>query len=232
MKALEVKNLSKRFMLSKALDGLTVSFDKGKLVGLLGPNGSGKTTMMRIAAGLLQPSSGEIEYSNNLSKHERKELVAFMPTENHIYEWMTIKDAIDFYDEFFKDFNRAGATEIIEKMSMPLKKSVKSLSTGQRGRLKVALTLSRKADLYLLDEPLNGIDPISRDMIVELIASQINEDRCIVISSHLVHEFEQIIDEVVFIKNGKLSLQGSVDVLRLEHEMSIHDLYKEVYKDV
>ncbi len=231
MISLEVKNLNKRYMFVKALNNFSVTFEKGKVIGLLGPNGSGKTTLMRILSGLLHKTSGEILYEGNLKGKELKERVAFMPTESHLYEWMTIEQTIKFYSEFFKDYDSAKVYEVIKVLELEAKKTIKTLSTGQRGRLKVALTIARKAELYLIDEPLNGIDPISRDMILDMLATEITPDKCIVISSHLVHEFERIIDDVIFIKKGELELIGDVDTLREERGMSIHDLYKEVYKN-
>lgn len=231
MIALKVNNLNKRYMFVKALNDFSVSFEKGKVIGLLGPNGSGKTTLMRILAGLLQKTSGEIVYEKALKGNALKQTVAYMPTESQLYTWMTIKQMIDFYEDFFDGFNREKVLEIIQALDLSLSSRIKTLSTGQRGRLKVALTIARKAELYLIDEPLNGIDPISRDMILELLAGEITEDKCIVISSHLVHEFERIIDDVIFIRKGEVELQGDVETLRSERGMSIHDLYKEVYKN-
>lgn len=231
MIALKVNNLNKRYMFVKALNDFSVSFEKGKVIGLLGPNGSGKTTLMRILAGLLQKTSGEIVYEKALKGNALKQTVAYMPTESQLYTWMTIKQMIDFYEDFFDGFNREKVLEIIQTLDLSLSSRIKTLSTGQRGRLKVALTIARKAELYLIDEPLNGIDPISRDMILELLAGEITEDKCIVISSHLVHEFERIIDDVIFIRKGEVELQGDVETLRSERGMSIHDLYKEVYKN-
>ena len=231
MISLEVKKLNKRYMFVKALDDFSVTFDKGKLIGLLGPNGSGKTTLMRILSGLLQKSSGDLIYDKALKGKALKQKVAYMPTESQLYTWMTINQIIGFYEDFFEDFNREKVIEAISVLDLKLNSQIKSLSTGQRGRLKVALTVARKAELYLIDEPLNGIDPISRDMILDLLASEISDEKCIVISSHLVHEFETIIDEVIFIRKGQLELKGDVETLRAERGMSIHDLYKEVYKN-
>lgn len=231
MIALEVKNLNKRYMFVKALDDFSVTFEKGKIIGLLGPNGSGKTTLMRILSGLLQKSSGEIVYESKLKGKRLKQQVAYMPTESHLYPWMRVEQAIDFYETFFNGFDRQKVLDAIKVLDLSPKSTIKSLSTGQRGRLKVALTLAREASLYLIDEPLNGIDPISRDMILDLLASGVDNEKCIVISSHLVHEFERIIDDVIFIRKGQLELQGDVEMLRNERQMSIHDLYKEVYKN-
>lgn len=231
MIALEVKNLNKRYMFVKALDDFSVTFEKGKVIGLLGPNGSGKSTLMRILSGLLQKNSGEIIYEEKLKGKHLKQRVAYMPTESHLYPWMKVNQVIDFYEDFFEGFDRQKVLDAIKVLDLSPKSTVKTLSTGQRGRFKVALTIARKAELYLIDEPLNGIDPISRDMILEMLAAEVSEEKCIVISSHLVHEFEKIIDDVIFIRKGKLELKGDVEQLRAERKMSIHDLYKEVYKN-
>ncbi|MBN2794035.1 MAG: ABC transporter ATP-binding protein [Clostridia bacterium] len=231
MIALEVKNLNKRYMFVKALNDFSVTFEKGKIIGLLGPNGSGKTTLMRILSGLLQKTSGEIRFETKLKGKLLKQTVAYMPTESHLYPWMKVKQTINFYESFFAGFDRSKVLKAIEVLDLSPNATIKSLSTGQRGRLKVALTLARKAELYLIDEPLNGIDPISRDMILEMLASEVADDKCIVISSHLVHEFEKIVDDVIFIRKGRLELMGDAETLRNERQMSIHDLYKEVYKN-
>ncbi len=231
MISLEVKNLNKRYMFVKALDDFSVKFEKGKVIGLLGPNGSGKTTLMRILAGLLHKTSGEILHEGQLKGKVLKEKVAYMPTESHLYPWMTVRESIRFYDEFFKDYEPQMVYDAIKILDIDPKATIKTLSTGQRGRLKVALTIARKAELYLIDEPLNGIDPISRDMILDMLSTSVTKDKCFVISSHLVHEFERIIDDVIFIKKGALELQGNVEKLRAERKMSIHELYKEVYKN-
>jgi len=231
MIALEVKNLNKRYMFVKALNDFSVTFEKGKIIGLLGPNGSGKSTLMRILSGLLQKNSGDIIYEQPLKGKYLKQKVAYMPTESHLYPWMKVSQVIDFYEDFFEGFDRKKVLDAIDVLELSPKTTIKTLSTGQRGRLKVALTIARKAELYLIDEPLNGIDPISRDMILEMLAAEVSEEKCIVISSHLVHEFEKIIDDVIFIRKGRLELKGDVEMLRNERQMSIHDLYKEVYKN-
>ncbi len=227
---LEIKNLNKKYMFVKALDDLSLSFEKGKIIGLLGPNGSGKSTLMRILSGLLQKTSGDILYEGELKGIELKKRVAYMPTDFYLYQHMTVKDCLQFYNDFYEEFDFDKAKRMVEETDINLSAKAKTLSTGQKGRVKIALTLSRKADLYLIDEPLNGIDPISRDVILDYIKEAKSDDKCIVVSSHLVREFEQIVDDIIFLKKGRLNLQGNADELRKEHNMSIHDLYKEVYK--
>jgi len=232
MNALIVENLTKKYLMKVALDELSVTFEKGKIIALLGPNGSGKTTFMRIAAGLLQSSSGHVKLATDTPTTQKhlKQQIAFMPTESHLYEWMTIKEMIAFFNTFFENYDTQKAHDMVEQLTLNPNQKIATLSTGQRGRLKLALTLARDAQVYLIDEPLNGIDPISRDMILDLLTSNISPERCMIVSSHLVNEFERICDDIVFIKDGKLELQGNTDALRAEHNKSIHDLYKEVYK--
>lgn len=223
MEAIRISNLSKRYLRKKALDQLTVSFDRGKLIGLLGPNGCGKTTLMRIMAGLLKPTEGSVVLAD-------RGQVAYMPTESHLYGHMTIEESVQLFNTFFVGFDAPRAKDLVKEMQLDFGQKVKSLSTGQKGRLKVILTLCRPATVYLFDEPLNGLDPISRDMVLDLLATSVDTGKCIVVSSHLVNEFEHICDEMVFLLDGRLELHGTCDTLRSEHQMSIHELYKEVYK--
>lgn len=227
----KIKDLKKKYMFKEALKGVTLDLETGKLIGLLGPNGSGKTTLMRIVAGLLKPSAGTIQFEGVNSNHSLKEEVAYMPTECHLYDWMTVQESINFFKHFFNDFDSAQADDILESLKLDRQQKVKTLSTGQKARLKLALTLSRKSTIYLIDEPLNGVDPISRDMIVEVLAKSVSEDKCIIISSHLITEFEAILDDVIFLKNGEVELYGQAEGLRIERNLSIHELYKEVYQN-
>jgi ABC-2 type transport system ATP-binding protein len=229
--AVKIQNLKKKYLLKEALKDVTLEFGTGKLIGLLGPNGSGKTTLMRIMAGLSKPTSGTIQFDSHEKGSILKEHVAYMPTETHLYDWMSIRENVDFFKTFFRDFNDHKAYDILSSLQLDPKQKIKTLSTGQKARVKLALTLSRVSSIYLIDEPLNGVDPISRDMILDLLAASVQEDKCIVISSHLISEFEPILDDVVFLKNGCIDLMGDAETLRNERNMSIHELYKEVYKN-
>ncbi|WP_026895350.1 ABC transporter ATP-binding protein [Clostridiisalibacter paucivorans] len=231
MEILRAENITKKYITQKALKGLDITIEEGKIYGLLGPNGSGKTTFMKMVAGFIQPSSGEIQIMEKRIGKESKKIVSYMPTSNHIPKWMKVKHCIEYYGDFFKDFDKNKAVELIEFMGLDQNQKAKNLSTGMLGRLKLSLTLSRDAKLYILDEPLNGIDPVSREKIMDAILGACKEENSIIISSHLVNELEPILDEVIFIDKGKTVLSGNAENFRIEKGLSIDELYREVYKD-
>lgn len=226
---LEVKNLEKGFFKKKVLENFNLEIRKGYIYGLVGPNGSGKSTFMKILAGLVQRTKGDIYFKGTKYNLKTRYNISYQPTEDYFYKWMKVEDAINFYRDFYGDFNREKAFGITEMMQLEFNEKISSLSTGQKVRLKVALALSRNVPLYLLDEPLNGVDPISREKIIEVISRELNEDKTIIISSHLIKEFETILDRVLFLKDGKIFLDEDCEKLRFEKKMSINDLYKEIY---
>lgn len=222
-------NLNKKYMNKVALSEINLKFETGKIYGILGPNGSGKTTLMKIIADLHKQSSGEIVVCGDKPSHLTRSKVAYMPTENFVYGWMKISESIDFYKTMYADFDEAKALDLIRFMELDLNQKVGSLSTGQRARLKISLTISRNASVVMLDEPLNGLDPISRTKIKECIIEQFNEESTMILSTHLVTEIEQILDEVIFLGNGKVVLEGKAEDLRFEQGKSIEDIYREVF---
>jgi ABC-2 type transport system ATP-binding protein len=219
-------------MSKRALIDFNQHFEAGKIYGLLGPNGSGKTTLMKIIADLHKQSTGTITIMGEKPSHKTRADVAFMPTENFIYGWMRVKEALAFYNDMYADFDLGRAEALIEFMELDLNQKVSSLSTGQRARLKITLTISRKAKIYMLDEPLNGLDPISRTKIKECIIDQFDSDGVMLISTHLVNEIEQILDEVIFLNYGEVVLKGETETLRIERGKSLEDIYREVYGNV
>ncbi len=224
--------LYKNYMTKNALRDINLKFQEGKIYGLLGPNGSGKTTLMKIIADLHKQSSGEILICDEKPSHKTRAYVAFMPTENFIYGWMKVKESLKFYEDMYPDFDRQKAEELIKFMELDMNQKVSSLSTGQRARLKITLTISRRAKIYMLDEPLNGLDPISRTKIKECIIEQFNAEGVMLISTHLVNEIEQILDEVGFLSHGQVILQGETEALRVQKGKSLEDIYREVYGNV
>ncbi len=226
---LKTDNLTKGFFRNKALVNLNLEIEEGKVYGLLGPNGSGKTTFFKIAAGLFKPTSGSLVIGTSPVGVESKKHTAFMPTEDFLFKWMKIKTVLNFYADMYEDFDKDLAKQFLEQMELKEDMKVSSLSTGMNARLKMVVTMARKASLYLLDEPLNGIDIISRDKIMKMIVSSLREDCTVIISSHLVSELEAVMDEVIFLDKGSVVLAGNSEQFRLERKCSIEELYKEVY---
>jgi ABC-2 type transport system ATP-binding protein len=228
--ALECCNLSKRYGKLAALDGVNVSLKSGCITGLLGPNGSGKTTFIKLATGLLQPSAGEITVCGKQIGPESKAVVSYLPDRICLDPWMRVQDALDFYADFYADFNRTTASEMLKNLSLDPKKRLKTLSKGNREKVQLVLVMSRRAQLYLLDEPIGGVDPAARDYIINTILSNYSEDAAVLISTHLIQDVEQILDDIIFLKEGIVILQGSADDIRAEKNMSVDSLFREVFK--
>ena len=225
----QCNDLVKKYMNKTAVNGITLDLEEGKIYALLGPNGSGKTTLMKIIAGLVKPTDGIVNYKGNPIGVESKKIVAYMSTEPFFYNYMTVEDVGKYYKDFFEDFDSRRYEELIGRMELGMKDKAKNLSSGLAAKLKIAATLARKAELYMLDEPLNGIDIIARERILTTILEVAREDATILLSSHLVDELEKIIDSAVFIKSGSVVLNGEAEELRSSHGKSIVELYKEIY---
>ena len=226
---LKTSQLSKYFYQKKALDKIDLTIEKGKIYGILGPNGGGKSTFLKITAGLLKPSQGEITIDNKKPGVYTKSIVSYLPETNYLYKWMKIKDALNFFKDLYADFDVERARESLRFMELEEGEKVTSLSKGMMGRLKLTLALSRKAKLYLLDEPLNGIDPISREKILTSILDSYNEKVSILICSHLIYYIEKLLDYVFFLSEGRIILAGSAEDLRNKRGMSIDKLFQEVF---
>ncbi|MDD3795859.1 MAG: ABC transporter ATP-binding protein [Lachnospiraceae bacterium] len=229
---LECKNLIKKYRNKAAVDDLSLQLETGRIYALLGPNGSGKTTFMKIAAGLVKPTSGEIFFEQQPIGVFSKSQVAYMPTEAYFYTYMTGKDVGLYYQDFFEDFSMEKYSALLSTMDLDPSQKVSKMSSGMMAKLKIAVTLSRNAKLIMLDEPLNGIDIIARDRIIRTILDSFTPEKTFVLSSHLVDELEKVIDHAIFIKNGRLMLEGDAELIRQEHGKSIVDMYKEIYAEV
>ena len=227
---LEINNLNKKYYNKVALEDINISFERGKIYGLMGPNGSGKTTLMKVIIGLHKQTSGNVFIDGNPLSYKTKANVSYMPTENFLYDDFKVKDIVKFYEDMYSDFKKEYVMQILKDINVDTEFKVSKLSSGLVGKLKVALALSRDVDIYMLDEPLNGVDVLARDVIMDLITKSHNENKVFIISSHLVSETEKILDSVVFLKEGKLELSGDAEELRQQHGLSIENLYKEVYK--
>lgn len=226
---LDCKGLVKKYYSKTAVNGISLTIETGKIYALLGPNGSGKTTFMKIVAGLIKPTSGTVTYRGIPIGVESKKKVAYMSTEPFFYNYMSVADVGKYYKDFFEDFDTKRYEELIARMDLKMEDKSKNLSSGLAAKLKIAATLARKAELYMLDEPLNGIDIIAREKIITTILEVAREDVTILLSSHLVDELEKIIDNAIFIKNGSIELNGGAEELRVARGKSIVDLYKEIY---
>lgn len=227
----KVSNLNKNYFRKKALDNFEIEVGEGKILGLLGPNGSGKSTFLKILAGLLRKSSGDVLIDGNEVGVYTKSIVSYLPDKSYLYKWMKIKDAFSYFKDFYSDFDYAKAEELLKFMNLDMDSKVTSLSKGMLEKLHLTLVLSRKARLYVLDEPLGGVDPTTREKILDTIINNFNEKSSMIITTHLVNDIERLFDDVVFISNGKNVLSGSAEGLRNERGMSIDELYREVFKD-
>lgn len=226
---LESREVTKNYGSRTAVNGVSLKLEPGMVYAMLGPNGSGKTTWMKMVAGLVKPSMGEILYEGSpVGKESRKE-IAYMSTEPYFYSWMSVADIGKYYEDFFEDFSMEKYRQMLSRMELTEDMKAKKLSSGMMAKLKIAVTMARKAKLYLLDEPLNGIDLLARDQIMTSILEAMNPDVTLVISSHLVDELERVADAAIFMKEGHLAEQCMIEDLRMNRNKSVVDLYREIY---
>ncbi|PIE95712.1 ABC transporter ATP-binding protein [Bacillus fungorum] len=226
---LKIENLWKRYGLKAVIRDLNIEITEGKIVGLVGDNGSGKTTLLKMIAGLQHPSEGSITIAGKKVGLETKEIVSFMSDKPVFDDWMTVKDSLFFYRDFYKDFDIQKAVDTIAEFKIPLEERITALSKGMVEKLQIILTFSRKAKLYVLDEPLGGIDLVSREHVLELILQFYREDCTILIATHLIGEVENIFDEVIFLKDGESVLHENVEELRFQRGKAVTEVFKEVF---
>jgi len=226
---LQLHNLNKSYASFPALKNVNLELEPGRIMGILGPNGSGKTTLIKIVAGLLQPSAGEVKVCGIAPGAQTKALVSYLPDVNHLPTWMTIPGMIQYFNTFYEDFKPDLAYALLEQLGIDPRRKVTALSKGTREKLQLALVLARKARLYLMDELLEGIDPVARMVAIDTILENYNTEGSLIISTHLITEVEKLLDEVVFLKDGEIILSGSTEDLRVERKRSIEGIYKEIY---
>ena len=227
----EIKNLTKSYLNKKAVNDLTVNLPKGKVIGVLGPNGSGKTTLIKILTGILRSTKGEVLIDGHEPGVYTKSIVSYLPDRNFLYEWMKIEEAIEFFKDFYEDFDEDKAYELLSFMKLDKRAKISSLSKGMNEKLNLTLVLARRAKLYVLDEPIAGVDPVARDQILDAIIKNYNEESTMIITTHLVRDIEAVFDHVIFLKDGEIYLQGDAEELREERQMQIDDLYKEIFAE-
>ena len=229
MNILQVDSLSKSYGQWPALKDINLTLGTGKVIGLLGPNGSGKTTLLKIIAGLLTPTTGSILVDGKAPGVETKKIVSFLPDTTFFPTWMKVADVLDMLEDFYDDFNRSKADEMLKSLELPEKMQLKKMSKGTLEKVQLIAAMSREAKLYCLDEPIGGVDPATRDYILRTIISNYSEDASVLISTHLISDVENVLDEVIFLKNGEVMKHSSVDEIRENEGKSVDALFREVF---
>lgn len=230
MSILECKDLTKKFGSKKALDNINLNVQRGRIVGLLGPNGSGKTTLIKLCNELLTPSSGEILIGGKKPGIETKKIVSYLPENTYLNDWMKVSGIINFFKEFYPDFNSEKAYDMLNRLKINPNDKLKTMSKGTKEKVQLILVMSREAQLYLLDEPIGGVDPAARDYILNTIISNYNENATVILSTHLISDIEKVLDDIIFIKEGEIVLTKTVDEIREEEGKSVDALFREVFK--
>lgn len=230
MNLVECKNICKDYGIKKVLKNVNITIEPGKIVGLLGPNGSGKTTLIKLLNTLITPTSGHIEIKGMQPGIETKKIVSYLPDKNYLNMNMKVTELIAFFKDFYDDFDETKAYDLLKKLKIDKKDKLKTMSKGTKEKVQLILVMSRKADLYILDEPIGGVDPAARDYILETILNNFNEGASILISTHLISDIERILDDVIFIKEGEIVLSKSADEIRTEKGHSIDDEFREAFK--
>ena len=227
---LECRGLVKFFPNCLALNNVDLTVPKGRIVGLLGPNGSGKSTLIKLANGLLTPTQGTILVDGKEPGIETKKIVSYLPERTYLTEWMTVQDMLDLFNDFYADFNIAKARDMLARLNIQTKARIKTMSKDTKEKVQLILVMSREAQLYLLDEPIGGVDPAARDYILNTIIANYNENATVLISTHLISDVEQILDDVIFINQGSVVLTSSVDDIREKQDKSVDALFREVFR--
>lgn len=230
MKLIEIKNLSKIFGRHYALKDISLDIESGKIIGLLGSNGSGKTTLIKLINDLIVPSKGEILIKGEKPGVNSKKIVSYLPERTYLNFDMKVKEALTFFEDFYEDFDRNKAESLLKDLDINENDKLKTMSKGTKEKVQLILVMSRRADIYILDEPIGGVDPAARDYILDTILTNFNENASIIISTHLIADIERVLDEVIFIKKGEIILRGASDDLRTTRKKSIDEIFREEYK--
>ena len=224
------ENVYKSFGGKRVLQGLNLQVSGGRIVGLLGPNGSGKTTLMKLINGLLVPNQGKNLVNGFAPGPESKKRVSYLPDASYLPDWMQVQDLVKMFADFYADFDAAKAAEMLQTLKISGTERLKTLSKGTKEKVQLILAMSRRAELYLLDEPIGGVDPAARDYILNTIIGNYSENATVILSTHLIADIEQVLDEAVFLRDGRIMLHKSVDEIRAEDGKSVDDLFREVFR--
>ncbi len=227
---LQCNDLTKKFGSKTALSKIDIKLKRGKITGLLGPNGSGKTTLIKLANGLLHPDGGEILIDGSAPGPESKAIVSYLPEKTYLNDYMTVKEIIQFFCDFYSDFDKNRALDMLARLGINENDKLKTMSKGTKEKVQLILVMSRRAQIYFLDEPIAGVDPAARDYILETIITNYDENAAIVISTHLIADVEKVLDEVIFLKYGEIVMHKSVDEIREDEGKSVDMLFREVFK--
>lgn len=230
-KILEVKNLVKRFDRKEVIKGIDFSLESGKVLGILGPNGQGKTTLLNLISGLLKPNFGSVKIDGVQVGSETKRKVSYLQEKNNIYRWMNIREIIEFYNDFYDDFNKEEMKRLLKFMNLDEAMKVNNLSKGMCEKLALSLTLSRDSKLYILDEPISGVDPVTREKIMNSIIEKLDGKISIIITTHYVDELEKILDEVMFLGDGAIVEYGNADDIKMKYNDSLDSIYRKIFAE-
>lgn len=227
---LKITNVTKKYHHFKALNNVSMTLESGKIIGLLGPNGSGKTTLIKIINGLLKDYEGEVLVDGKNVGIDSRKIISYLPDENYFQDWMYIKDVLSIFSDLYEDFDKENCLTLMNRFKLDKGMKIKEMSKGMKEKFQLSLVMSRKAKLYILDEPIAGVDPAAREVILDVILNNYEEDALVLISTHLIRDLETIFDDVVFLKDGEIVLHQSTEDLRLERKQSIDEAFREVFR--
>lgn len=227
---LKIDNVSKKYGHFKALDNVSLTLSKGKIIGLLGPNGSGKTTLIKIINGLLKEYDGEILVDGNKIGEKSRKIISYLPDENYFQDWMYVRDVLGIFSDLYEDFDKENCLSLMNRFKLDKNMKIKAMSKGMKEKFQLSLVMSRKAKIYILDEPIAGVDPAAREVILDVILNNYEADSLVLISTHLISDLETIFDDVIFLKEGRVVLHQETEELRSQRKQSIDEAFREVFR--
>ena len=227
---IESNHLGKKFGSKQALTDINLRIERGRIIGLLGPNGSGKSTLIKIINGLMTPTEGEVFIDGKKPGVETKKIVSYLPERTYLNEWMKVRELLDYFGDFYEDFHRDRAEVMLKNLNISMDDKLKTMSKGTKEKVQLILVMSTDAQIYILDEPIGGVDPAARDYILRTIIGNYNENATVLLSTHLISDIENILDEVIFLQYGQIRFHVSVDEIRMKEGKSVDQLFREVYR--